>query len=365
MARTHKTVKSSRSIALLALTGLMLTMSIGASPSVASQPSQGAVAPSRLVAQASLRLPRSVQQAVRQAVSQQFNIPTRNLKIVRFSRQTWSDGCLGLGGPAEGCLLAQVRGWRVEVTDGKQTWIYRTNNTGSAIRLEPQSSDAALPTAVRDRLLRVVARQVQIPAAQLRIAEVKSSVWDGCLGIYKPGQACTRIAISGWQAIVTGNNRSWVYHLDETGSRIAQNPTASGSRGGLVPSFIPEANEPAIEPNVVFRLTTSGDLAGRVTQTTLTTDGTITQFTIAPNIRSRPVVLKRLSQEQVAQFQQVLQELRFRNLNGLRYLSSAALADYPTTTLQGVDSTVQYVDLEKDNFPQALQQVIQAWEKLQ
>lgn len=358
MYTTQKTFKPSRQVLTVALTGLLLMSSAAVSrQSALSAPLNPEVA------QQSLQLPQSVEQKVRQDLAQRLNVPLRDLRVANFTPQTWSDGCLGLGGPAESCLQAQVEGWRVEVTNGQQTWVYRTDKTATVLRLEPQSDTATLPSVVRQRLIRRVAREVRVPASRLRIAEVKSAVWDGCLGIFKPGQACTKIALPGWQVILSGGNRSWVYHLDQSGSRIAQNPTASGSRGGLVPSFIPEQNIPAIAPNVLFQSTVSGDLSGKVTQTFLTADGVITRLVTAPNIRSRPVVVKRLSQQQVQQFQQVLETQRFRNLNTLRYLSSAAFADYPTTTLQALGSTVQYIDLEKDNLPEALRQVIQSWEK--
>ncbi|XHX78081.1 MAG: hypothetical protein RBJ76_27245 [Stenomitos frigidus ULC029] len=308
-------------------------------------------------------LPRSVAQQVRQTVSQQRNVPLQNVKIVSFTPQTWSDSCLGLGGPAEGCLQAIVVGWRVEVTNGQQNWFYRTDKTASAIRLEPQPQVVTLPANVTQHLLQTVASQGKLPVSRLRVAAVKAATWDGCLGIFKPGQACTKIALPGWQAIVTGGDRSWVYHLDEAG-RIVQNSTASSSRGALVPSFIPEQNQSTLEDNVVFQSIVSGGLMGRVTQVTLTTDGVITQLITAPNIRSRPVVVKRLSPPQLKQFQQVLEARRFRNLNDLSYLTSAAFADYPTTLLQARGSTVQYIDLETKNLPLALRQVIQAWKKL-
>ncbi|KAM3101029.1 hypothetical protein ACKFKF_10310 [Phormidesmis sp. 146-12] len=368
-------------ITIAALTGLiLLTGAKSQQAGLASPPSQSTVS-SKLRVTRSSALPSSVEQRVRQDLSQRLNIPLRDVKIVSFSQQTWSDSCLGLGGAAEGCLRGTVQGWRVEVTNGQQNWFYRTDDTAQATRLEPQPNNVVtLPADVAQRLLKTVARQVSIPISRLQIAEVKSATWDGCLGVYKPEQACTQIALSGWQVIVTGSDplratrsdplrvtrrdRSWVYHLDESANRIAQNPTASRSQGGLVPSFIPEQNKPEIETNVVFRSIVSGDLTGKVTQVTLTNDGVITQLITAPNIRSRPVVLGRLSPQQVEQFQQILQTQRFRNLNDLRYLSSAAFADYPTTTLQGVGSTVQYIDLEVKNLPKALQSVIQAWEKL-
>ncbi|KAM3093943.1 hypothetical protein ACKFKG_17085 [Phormidesmis sp. 146-35] len=381
---TQKNFKAHQ-ITIAVLTGLiLLTGAKSQQAGLASQPSNTVLSntvPSKIRMTRSPALPSSVEQRVRQDLSQRLNIPLRDVKIVSFSQQTWSDSCLGLGGAAEGCLRGTVQGWRVEVTNGQQNWFYRTDDTAQATRLEPQPNNVVtLPADVAQRLLKTVARQVSIPISRLQIAEVKSATWDGCLGVYKPEQACTQIALSGWQVIVTSDDplratrsdplrvtrrdRSWVYHLDESANRIAQNPTASRSQGGLVPSFIPEQNKPEIETNVVFRSIVSGDLTGKVTQVTLTNDGVITQLITAPNIRSRPVVLGRLSSQQVEQFQQILQTQRFRNLNDLRYLSSAAFADYPTTTLQGVGSTVQYIDLEVKNLPKALQSVIQAWEKL-
>jgi hypothetical protein len=76
------------------------------------------------------------------------------------------------------------------------------------------------------------------------------------------------------------------------------------------------------------------------------------------------VVEKRLTRRQVQQFQKLLETQRFPNLNHLRYWSDAALADYPTIALQGMGSTVSYVDLEIDQVPRALRSVIRAWDRL-
>lgn len=82
-------------------------------------------------------LPGPVADAVLQAAAQEAGTEPADLAIRTFERQTWPDGCLGLGGPAEGCLAALVDGWRVTVTDGKRTWAFRTNGDGSQVRLEP------------------------------------------------------------------------------------------------------------------------------------------------------------------------------------------------------------------------------------
>lgn len=58
--------------------------------------------------------------------------------IGQYSRETWTDSCLGLGGPAESCLMALTDGWQVEVIDtSEQRYVYRTDLTGQSIRREP------------------------------------------------------------------------------------------------------------------------------------------------------------------------------------------------------------------------------------
>jgi hypothetical protein len=277
--------------------------------------------------------------------------------------QSWPDGCLGLPRGKEACTLAIVPGWRVEVSDGLQTWFYRTDTTGNILRLEANN---VLPQKVAQALIRRVARDTRIAPSKLKIAEVKPANFDGCLGIYRPNQACTKILIRGWQAIVTSPNRTFVYHLSQDGSRIAQNDTASGARSAVRVSFelFGGGERPALEPNVVFQSMVSGSLIGSTTTITLTEDGKVTEFTIGPTIKSRPIVRKTLTPKQVADFKQALQNRRFRNFNGLSYLTSAALADYPTTTYQSQDSAMQFIDLETKNMPRSLQQVIRVWETL-
>ncbi|HYD93344.1 MAG TPA: hypothetical protein VEB18_02725 [Candidatus Paceibacterota bacterium] len=56
--------------------------------------------------------------------------------ITNVEARTWTDGCLGLGGPAESCLQALVEGYRVEMQAQGKTYVYRTDSSGSSLRLE-------------------------------------------------------------------------------------------------------------------------------------------------------------------------------------------------------------------------------------
>ena len=85
-----------------------------------------------------------VASAVITEVSKQTGIPTKNLKITQYSRQTWSNGCLGLSKPGEICTQALVEGWRVVVSGNKCTWVYRSNRNGRILRLETPKKSTSI-----------------------------------------------------------------------------------------------------------------------------------------------------------------------------------------------------------------------------
>ncbi|MGD1857047.1 MAG: hypothetical protein ACFB2W_22670 [Leptolyngbyaceae cyanobacterium] len=81
----------------------------------------------------------TIQTQVSADLANYLGVSTDQITIQNYSRQTWSDGCLGLGGPAEGCLAALTEGWQIEAinTETNETYTYRTNLNGDQIRREP------------------------------------------------------------------------------------------------------------------------------------------------------------------------------------------------------------------------------------
>ncbi|MBD2114674.1 MULTISPECIES: hypothetical protein [Cyanophyceae] len=214
--------------------------------------------------------------------------------------------------------------------------------------------------AMSRRILRTVASEVDRPISSLRIAAAETATWDGCMGIYEPDQFCTMIAISGLRLVVTDGDQSWVYHARRDGREMVQNPTAI-SRNGLIPDFIPPVmSEPEAEPEAhIFRSVESGSLTGAQLETVLLTDGRLLR-----KENGKVVSERQLSAEQVAAFEQVLEDQRFPNLNRLRYITDAAFADYPTVQLSAMHYETTYIDLAIDDAPPALQAVVQAWSEL-
>ena len=83
-------------------------------------------------------LPAAVKAAVVGELSRLTDIPPARLKITASSPQSWPNTCLGLGSSDELCGQMIVEGWRVAVSDGRQTWVYRTDARGNILRLEPK-----------------------------------------------------------------------------------------------------------------------------------------------------------------------------------------------------------------------------------
>ena len=76
--------------------------------------------------------------AVLQAAAQEAGVHAADLMIRAFERHTWSDSCLGWGGPAEICAAVSDRG----VAGSRYRWsahlgLFATNDDGSQVRLAP------------------------------------------------------------------------------------------------------------------------------------------------------------------------------------------------------------------------------------
>ncbi|MGB3268152.1 MAG: hypothetical protein WBA89_29885 [Microcoleus sp.] len=86
------------------------------------------------------QLPATVAAAVIQDLSRQTRIAADKLKVTESSRQSWPNTCLGLAKADEICGQMIVEGWRVAVSDGRQSWVYRSNSRGNVLRLDKKVS---------------------------------------------------------------------------------------------------------------------------------------------------------------------------------------------------------------------------------
>lgn len=167
--------------------------------------------------------------AVSREIIRTYRVPQSQLRVVKFSQETWSDSCLGLGRSNESCLQSTVNGWRVAMTDGRQTWTYRTDATGRVIREETpgNNNNNNLPQAVSNLVLRTAAQRTGLSITELRIVKSEQLTVDGCLGLARPGEPCTKIAQRAWEVTVEARQQRLVYRTNENATQIRFNEAAS------------------------------------------------------------------------------------------------------------------------------------------
>lgn len=169
--------------------------------------------------------PEVVSDRVLTTAAQDLDIPRAELSILRVNQEVWTDSCLGIGLPNDGCLLTLVEGWQLEVVHDDQSWFYRTDAMGDSVR--QSYLDNNLPPSIEALVRAKVAIAAEAHAEELALTGAEPRVWSGCLGIEAPGTMCTQVAIFGWRAVVSDGNRSWIYHTDMTGSDIRLNEQAT------------------------------------------------------------------------------------------------------------------------------------------
>lgn len=98
-------------------------------------------------------LPDAVTEAVLQDASRRLSLPIEELRVVGAEARSWSDGCLGLAEPDTACIQMVVPGWRVTVENGRRRLIYRTDSSGSQVRLESSDLLDLAGRKTRSRLL--------------------------------------------------------------------------------------------------------------------------------------------------------------------------------------------------------------------
>lgn len=322
---------------------------------------QGAMAaPSYLAQQAgqSNSLPRSVANAVLQDLSKREGIPVSKLKIAEYSRQSWTDGCLGLPNPDELCTQVIVEGWHVVVSDGSQQWVYRTDASGRNVRLENPNGTASLPSTVANTVIKDATERTKP-----RIVKVERRTWpNSCFGLNPPGVFCATVAIPGWLVTVVAGQQRLVYRTDDGNTVLFDEAASQIDNGTIKPVPIPESQLP-LPSGVIFREINSGGIAGLTTQITLQNDGRLIQVQERNGTTSQ-TQLTRISPQQVQQFQQLLQQQQFAQFSGLEYPPPAGAADFITVTLTSPDGTTRYTDIDRDRLPRSLQAIVQAWNQI-
>ncbi|MGA9377406.1 MAG: S-layer homology domain-containing protein, partial [Phormidium sp.] len=114
-------------------------------------------------------VPEAVSDAIIQNLSQQTGIEVSALKIVEAEQQVWANGCLGISSPGVPCAEGKVPGWEVVVGNATQRWVYRSNMSGSLVKLDAIATQniakrAAATTATAESATTPTERQASTSA---------------------------------------------------------------------------------------------------------------------------------------------------------------------------------------------------------
>jgi hypothetical protein len=170
-------------------------------------------------------------QAARQALAQEVGAPLESITIQRAEPAEWSDSCLGLGGPAESCLQVITPGYRVFLEREGEQHIFRTDETGQAVRREQAQAGEfpAAAEAARDAL----AQDLGVPADQIVILRADPAQWsDGCLGLGGPAELCLQAITPGYRVTLEHGGRQYVYRTDQSGQAVRPETPAAAGTGG-------------------------------------------------------------------------------------------------------------------------------------
>ena len=393
IVKNYFTKQPQRIISALALTSI-LSLSTGltllqaaAAASINQQAKKDEIRP--------IQLPNTVANTVRRDLSRRTGIPAEKWKITKFSRKTWPNGCLGLGRADEVCTQALVEGWQITLSDGSQTWSYRTDSEGLVLRLEPVENYgySNLPKSVADAVLRAVSKQSGLPISELRIrpASAQQRIWsDGCLGLGARAELCLQALVPGWLVTVEGKQKCLVYRTNASGSQVKLDKSASLRCLVIKLSIFtrkPLHNEPVqpvpisnselsppLKKGVIFQVIASytnyGGLSGTTYETKLFNDGRViwiqTEFvgygTTSQRTTSQPETYQ-VSEQQVQKFLKVLEQQQFAQFKNLAY-QDMRNEPHGFFSFTSSDGTIAYTDITEYGLPSSLKAVIQAWGKV-
>ena len=329
------------------------------------------LAPAKPPAPPAATLPKAIADAILQEAAQQLKLAVDQVAILQAEQKTWPDGCLGLATAEEGCTAVVTPGWSVVVGGNQQRLVYRTNESGSLIRLDTAASNlqpANLPRNVTNAVLRAAAQQLNVNASAIRIVRFSRETWpDSCLGISEPNIFCAAMVVPGWLVAVESENQRLVYRTNETGSTVKLDRGASNMNGpsGLKPETIPtDEFIPPLPRGTIFRAVTSGGITGQTSAIVLGADGQLSQGQLNRDGSVNRVKTVQISPKQVQQFRQLLAQQNFSQFNRLSYPAPVGAADYITVTLTGQAGTTRYADLVGDQLPPELQVVVRAWNEI-
>lgn len=249
--KNYCNTKQARIFTALVLSGMLsISSSLSAIKSATAAPANYFAQAANEVLKENIKtntLPSRVATAVLRDLSDREQISDRKVKIIDYTQRTWRDGCMNLPNPDEFCTQALVPGWRVVLSNGSQTWIYHTDNSGRSVRLAnpyilTRNLPQNFPNYIEDAVLENASSRLNLPTSRLNVIQVQQRTWgNGCLNLSRPDESCTQALEKGWRVVVKAPDQTLVYHTNTTGSKIRFNKKESEVTEARLPAKVRDA----------------------------------------------------------------------------------------------------------------------------
>lgn len=221
--------KISNSLVLgIALSGLLTTgLTIAHSPSALAitQLQEKPVNNYTLAKKLSSQLPQQIQQAIIKDAAKRAGVKSSQVKITQVTPTTFGNPCIFKFNDICTKEYNPISGWIVVVKVQDQSWKYHVNKPGSQILLDPKISTnqlTKLPNNLANIVLKDAAKRTNLPLNAVKISQgTEKTFGNNC--IFNFGEVCTQQydPVFGWEVIVNAQGKSWIYHIDKTGTKLA------------------------------------------------------------------------------------------------------------------------------------------------
>jgi hypothetical protein len=145
-------------------------------------------------------------------IAENLNVGAEEIVINSAVRIDYPNSCLGLPSAEETCIEGIVPGFQGILSVGSAQFEFRSNDTGSRLRMVP----IALKAARAD-----LSKTMQIDIDSVRWVEAERVEWpDSCLGLEQPGLTCAEVITPGFRIILEAAGTLFIYRANESGSVV-------------------------------------------------------------------------------------------------------------------------------------------------
>jgi uncharacterized protein YcnI len=207
----------------LLTTGLIITNS--ENTLAIPQPQETQINDYTLAKKFSSQLPNKIEQAIIKDAAKRAGVKNSEVEITQVTPTTFGNPCIFKFNEICTKEYKPISGWIVVVKVKDQSWTYHVNKPGSQILLDPKISSnklTELPKNLANIVVKDAAKRAKLPMNAVKITQATEKTFSNTC-VFNFGEVCTQEynPISGWEVTVNAKGKSWIYHVDSTGTKLA------------------------------------------------------------------------------------------------------------------------------------------------